>query len=196
MARYRISVLLRLHLILESGLHLLQSSGKCLHLQASVKYLLFSYMHSEWREAELMKTGSKWLPELAVVMLIQVRSSNPEILFSHKFWKFSSVWSGGVQHSTCNRSPSWNIQPGCFIIWRIKAIRPIITSLSGVVLLFYRCTFSSCPMRASRAASSWNFGHLCWCMSCAVVSEQTHALNVQLKEQQLQCLNALLTAHF
>lgn len=85
MARYRISVLLRLHLILESGLHLLQSSGKCLHLQASVKYLLFSYMHSEWREAELMKTGSKWLPELAVVMLIQVRSSNPEILFSHKF---------------------------------------------------------------------------------------------------------------
>lgn len=40
-AHYRISVLLCLLLILESGLHLLQSSGKCLHLQASVKYLLF-----------------------------------------------------------------------------------------------------------------------------------------------------------
>lgn len=37
------------------------------------------YTLGDCREAEMMKTGSKWLPEVAVVGLIQVRASNQEM---------------------------------------------------------------------------------------------------------------------
>lgn len=35
----------------------------------------------------MMKTRSTWHSEVAVIMLIQVRASNPEILLGHKYGK-------------------------------------------------------------------------------------------------------------
>ena len=56
----------------------------CVHTVCIFREVLKSsfvvvYTLGDCREAEMMKTGSKWLSEVAVVVLIQVSTSNQEM---------------------------------------------------------------------------------------------------------------------
>lgn len=60
----------------------------------------------------MMKTRSTWHSEVAVIMLIQVRASNPEILLGHKYGKLtqrgqverSKLWSPVILMSLLRRA--------------------------------------------------------------------------------------------